>query len=103
MMSQTPNADSVVGQPATGPAPSTTEWGKAPPTPEITQFLQGPQQRGFELGRAVGIFFEILRGFRKLHFVGPSVTVFGSARFTAEHAYYVLARDVGQRLARAGF
>ena len=44
-----------------------------------------------------------MRGFRKLHFVGPCVTVFGSARFTADHAYYVLAREVGQRLARAGF
>ena len=44
-----------------------------------------------------------MRGFRKLHFVGPCVTVFGSARFTAEHHYYVLAREVGQRLARAGF
>ena len=71
--------------------------------PEITHFLQGPQRRGFELGRAVGIFFEIMRGFRKLHFLGPCVTVFGSARFTEEHAYYVLAREVGQRLARAGF
>ena len=77
--------------------------GQAPPVPEITQFLQGPQKRSFELGRAVGIFFEIMRGFRKLHFVGPCVTVFGSARFTAEHQYYVLAREVGQRLARAGF
>jgi hypothetical protein len=102
-MHQVPNTDHLAGQPQTGPAPSTTDWGKAPPVAEITQFLQGPQKRGFELGRAFGIFFEIMRGFRSLHFVGPCVTVFGSARFTAEHQYYVLARDVGQRLARAGF
>lgn len=102
-MSQTRNTDPIAGQPHTGPAPSTTEWGKAPPVPEVAQFLQGPQKRSFELGRAVGIFFEIVRGFRKLHFLGPCVTVFGSARFTAEHPYYVLAREVGQRLARAGF
>src|SRR5271167_530226 len=102
-MSQTPNTDSLAGQPQTGPAPSTTDWGKAPPVPEITRFLQGPQRRSFELGRAVGIFFEIMSGFRKLHFLAPCVTVFGSARFTEEHIYYVLARDVGQRLARAGF
>jgi uncharacterized protein (TIGR00730 family) len=31
------------------------------------------------------------------------VTVFGSARFKEEHPYYRLARDVGNRLARAGF
>jgi hypothetical protein len=55
------------------------------------------------LGRAVGIFFEIMRGFRELHFLPPCVTVFGSARFTEDHASYILARDIGQRLARAGF
>jgi uncharacterized protein (TIGR00730 family) len=85
------------------PAPSTTDWGKGPPEPEITQFLSGPQKRGFELGRAIGIFFEILGGFRKLHFLTPCVTVFGSARFTEDHAYYGLARKIGQGLARAGF
>lgn len=101
-MSESRDTDLVV-QPQPGPAPSTTDWGKAPPVPEIAQFLQGPQRRGFELVRAVKIFFEIIRGFRNLHFVGPCVTVFGSARFTAEHQYYVLSREVGQRLARAGF
>ncbi len=29
-----------------------------------------------------------MRGFRALHFVGPCVTVFGSARFKADHPYY---------------
>src|ERR1043165_2910332 len=101
-MSQMRNTKPLAEQPQTGPAPSTTHWGKAPPVPEITQFLQGPQRRSFELGRAVGIFFEIMLGFRKLHFLGPCVTVFGSARFTAEHQYYVLAREVGHRLARRG-
>jgi uncharacterized protein (TIGR00730 family) len=102
-MSSAPKSDPSAGPPHTGPAPSTTHWGKAPPAAEITQFLQGPQKRTFDLARAIGIFFEILRGFRKLHFVGPCVTVFGSARFTAEHQYYVLAREIGERLARAGF
>jgi uncharacterized protein (TIGR00730 family) len=44
-----------------------------------------------------------MRGFRKFHFLGPCVTVFGSARFTEDHEYYVLAREIGERLARAGF
>jgi uncharacterized protein (TIGR00730 family) len=78
-------------------------WGKGPPTPEVLRFLQGPQGRGFELARAGRIFFELLSGFRALHFVGPCVTVFGSARFKEEHPYYKLARDVGARLARSGF
>src|ERR1019366_6240262 len=91
-MSQTSYTDPAGGKPQTGPASSTTDWGKAPPVPEITQFLQGPQKRTFELGQAVGIFFEIMSGFRKLHFLAPCVTVFGSARFTEDHVYYALAR-----------
>jgi uncharacterized protein (TIGR00730 family) len=70
---------------------------------EETRFLQGPQPRGFELARACRIFAELLHGFRSLHFVGPCVTVFGSARFQEGHPYYALAREVGGRLSRAGF
>jgi uncharacterized protein (TIGR00730 family) len=44
-----------------------------------------------------------MRGFRALHFVGPCVTVFGSARFKADHPYYSLGRELGERLARVGF
>lgn len=70
---------------------------------EEGRFLTGPQNRGSELLRAFRIFFECLRGFRALHFVGPCVTVFGSARFTADNHHYELARDVGAKLARRGF
>ena len=72
-------------------------------TREELRFLQGPQPRGSELWRAVRIFFEFMRAFRRLHFVGPCVTVFGSARFQEDHRYYGLARQVGTRLAEAGF
>jgi uncharacterized protein (TIGR00730 family) len=73
------------------------------PHPEEGRFLRGPQDRGIELLRAFRIFFEFVRGFRGLHFVGPCVTVFGSARFREGHRYYTLAREVGYELARAGF
>ena len=53
--------------------------------------------------RAARIFVEFVRGFRALHFVGPCVTVFGSARFAEDHPYYRLGREVGALLARAGF
>jgi uncharacterized protein (TIGR00730 family) len=78
-------------------------WGQGAAAPEVTRFLQGPQPRGFELVRALRIFWEIMRGFRALHFIGPCVTVFGSARFKEDHPYYLLAREAGARLARAGF
>jgi uncharacterized protein (TIGR00730 family) len=56
-----------------------------------------------ELARAFRVSRELLKGFRALHFVGPCVTVFGSARFTEEHPYYRMAREVGRQLGRAGF
>ena len=56
-----------------------------------------------ELWRAIQIFLEFLYGFRRLHFVGPCVTVFGSARFGEEHRYYQLARDVARALVESGF
>ena len=71
--------------------------------PAESQFLRGPQSRWAEFARAVRIFFEFLRGFRQLHFVGPCVTVFGSARFPPEHRFYDMARQVGRRLSEAGF
>src|ERR1700693_432854 len=79
------------------------QWGKAPACPEEELFLEGPRSRGFELGRAFRIFWELIYGFRALHFVGPCITVFGSARFSQEHPYYALTRELGARIARAQF
>jgi uncharacterized protein (TIGR00730 family) len=62
-------------------------------------WLEGPNNRGFELGFAFRVFWQFLRGFRGLHFIGPCITVFGSARFKEGHRYYELARLVGNRLA----
>ena len=84
-------------------APRRRWWGKSAGPPEVQRFLAGPQPRLFELARAIRIFVEFIRGFRALHFVGPCVTVFGSARFKADHPYYELGREVGARLARRGF
>jgi uncharacterized protein (TIGR00730 family) len=86
-----------------GPAKSPTQWGRGPAPPKEARFLQGPQPRGFELMRALRLFWETMRGFRALHFVVPCVTVFGSARFTEDQPYYQLARHVGAGLARSGF
>ena len=81
----------------------TSRWGKRTRSFEERGFLAGPAWRLTELRRIVRIFFEFLRGFRALHFVGPCVTVFGSARFPPGHRYYELAREVGRRAAEAGF
>jgi uncharacterized protein (TIGR00730 family) len=73
-----------------------------PPDPHNQIFLSGPRARLSELARVIRIAGEFMRGFRRLHFVGPCVTVFGSARFKEDHPYYTLAREIGRRLAQAG-
>jgi uncharacterized protein (TIGR00730 family) len=101
-------------EPRPGPAPAVEReaaaasgepprWGKGTERAEDGRFLQGPQPRSSELARIVRIGADLIRGLRGLHFVGPCVTVFGSARFPETHRYYALAREMGQRLGRAGF
>jgi uncharacterized protein (TIGR00730 family) len=65
--------------------------------------LAGPQSRRFETLHALRLVQEYWRGLRALHFVGPCVTVFGSARTTADDPMYVLARETGRQLADCGF
>jgi len=84
-------------------APTRNQWGKRPAPADERKFLEGPQDRGSEFFRVVRISLEFIRGFRKLHFVGPCVTIFGSARFSQDHPYYHLTREVGAAIAREGF
>lgn len=66
-------------------------------------FLDGPKSRSSEFMFALRVMMDLIRGFRKLHFVGPCITVFGSARFTEGHQYYDLARAAGRVVAKSGF
>ncbi len=68
-----------------------------------TRFLNGPQSRLRELTMAFRAFRELITGFRRLHFAGPCVTVFGSARYSELHPYYKLAREIGEQIALSGF
>ena len=65
--------------------------------------LEGPHSRLKELRLVLRVAWEFIAGFRTLHFVGPCVTVFGSARFDESHPYYALGREVGRGLAHLGF
>lgn len=78
-------------------------WGHASRSTHEQLFLQGPRARMTELWRVLRISTEFIYGFRRLHFAGPCVTVFGSARFKEDHRYYQLARAVGARTAQLGF
>ena len=66
-------------------------------------YLEGPKSRGYELLFAFKVFKQFIKGFRTLHFVGPCITVFGSARFKEDHPYYQQAVELGKRIAQLGF
>lgn len=70
---------------------------------EEQKFLEGPRSRFLELKYVLGVIAQFVKGFRTLHFLGPTVTVFGSARFDENHKYYQLARTVSAKLAEKGF
>ncbi len=80
-----------------------TEKQNQPAREKERLFLAGPRSRIKELLSIVRISWEFLRVFRVLHFVGPCVTVFGSARFCEGHKYYELTRKIGFKLAEMGF
>jgi len=75
----------------------------APPERADEIFLEGPRSRFAEFFTLLRVMRDFLRGFRTLHFVGPCVTVFGSARIQRGDPHYELARKMGAAIARLGF
>ncbi len=67
------------------------------------KFLEGPRSRWVDFKFVVKILVEFIRGFRALHFIGPCVTVFGSARFKEDSPYYTLTRRFSAEAAKLGF
>jgi uncharacterized protein (TIGR00730 family) len=65
--------------------------------------LEGPQSRIRELALLLRAGRDFIHGIRALHFVGPCVTVFGSARIHEGHPTYTLGRELGAALAHMGF
>jgi uncharacterized protein (TIGR00730 family) len=86
------------------PVVETSSTGTRRYTPPVDRvLLEGPHSRLRELWLVLRTVRDFIRGFRGLHFVGPCVTVFGSARFGPEHPHYQVGRQVGAQLARLGF
>ncbi|MCS6991134.1 MAG: TIGR00730 family Rossman fold protein [Chitinophagales bacterium] len=67
------------------------------------RFLEGPRSRWDEFCFLLRVMGQFIKGFQVLHFVGPCITVFGSARFAEGHPYYDLARQMGQVISSLGF
>ena len=75
----------------------------SPPECADEIFLEGPRSRFAEFFTLLRVMRDFLRGFRTLHFVGPCVTVFGSARIQREDPHYELAMKMGAAIAHLGF
>jgi len=89
---------------STQPAPDSTAAAVvAPPERADEMFLEGPRSRIAEFCTLLRVMRDFLRGYRALHFVGPCVTVFGSARIKPDDPHYELARKMGAAIARLGF
>lgn len=67
------------------------------------KFLEGPQSRWEEFKFTVKVLMDFIRGFRTLHFAGPCVTIFGSARFKEDHPYYKETQEIAGEIAKLGF
>src|SRR5437660_4306404 len=84
-------------------APDSVAAVVAPPERADEIFLEGPRSRFEEFFTLLRVMRDFLRGFRTLHFVGPCVTVFGSARIKPGDPHYELTRKMGAAIARLGF
>src|SRR5580765_7627519 len=90
----------------TVPPPSPVAPATAPPAEAHADdrvMLEGPHSRSREIWLVYHVVKDFIQGFRAMHFAGPCVTVFGSARMAETHPYYQLGREVGAGLARLGF
>lgn len=76
---------------------------RTPGSQREAEWLRGPDDLLTDFGRAVTVFNEFVHGYRALLDLGPTVTVFGSARLKEGSPYYELTRSVARRLAESGF
>jgi uncharacterized protein (TIGR00730 family) len=56
-----------------------------------------------ESWRMLGIMAEFVEATERLASIRPAVSIFGSARTPADHAYYMLTEDIARRLSDSGF
>lgn len=67
------------------------------------KFLNGPQSRWDDLKFTLRTVWDFIKGYRALHFAGPCVTIFGSARFDENNRHYKDAQTLGREIAKLGF
>ena len=99
-----PEGDELPARPGNGPPENGVKPAPAGEGETADRILlEGPRSRTGEFVQLLRVMRDFLRGFRVLHFVGPCVTVFGSARTREDDPHYQLARQMGAAIARLGF
>lgn len=68
-----------------------------------SSFVSEPLTRLKNLIFTFKVQYHFIKAFRKMHFIGPCVTVFGSARFGPETTHYKNAEKIGAEMADLGF
>lgn len=66
-------------------------------------WLSGPRSRWRDAMTLFHVCRDFIRAFRTLHFAGPCVTIFGSARTPVGSDFYNMAVEMGAACARLGF
>lgn len=72
-------------------------------TSEELNFLEGPRSRWSEFRFSFSVLFEFIKGFRALHFSGPCVAIFGSARYKEDHPHYKTTLELSSKISKLGF
>ncbi len=62
-----------------------------------------PPTTSLDAWRVFRIISEFVDGFETMTNIGPSVTIFGSARTPPDHVYYKQGIEVGKKIAQKGF
>jgi len=73
------------------------------PKPSDPQLVRRSQNSARESWRMFEIISEFVLATERLNTIQPAVAIFGSARITPEHPYYLVAEDIAKRLSEAGF
>jgi uncharacterized protein (TIGR00730 family) len=70
---------------------------------EERSWLAGPRSRFHDLRSLLRVSLDLIRAYRIMHFVGPCVTIFGSARTKPGTRWYEMAKEMGEACAELGF
>jgi uncharacterized protein (TIGR00730 family) len=68
----------------------------------LVEYLEGPRSILKEYRFAFTVLKQFIKSTRTLRYIGPCITVFGSARFKEGHKFYEAAREFGKRIAELG-